>query len=106
MLEFPRDEVYTRIVRAIEIGAELGARDRAASAHLPGVVGDGGVTIAERSPIPVTTGNSFTIAAAIQSLFRGAREMESIRHVDCGRRRRDRLHRLRLRAVDRAARRT
>ena len=40
-----------------------------------GVVGDGGVTIAERSPIPVTTGNSLTIAAGVRSLFRGAHEM-------------------------------
>ena len=40
-----------------------------------GVVGDGGVTINERSPIPVTTGNSLTIAAGVQSLFRAAEEM-------------------------------
>ena len=38
-------------------------------------MGDGGITVAERSPIPVTTGNSLTIAAGIQSFFRGAREM-------------------------------
>ncbi len=41
-----------------------------------GVVGDAGVTLAERSPIPVTTGNSLTISAGVQSLLRGAREME------------------------------
>jgi fatty aldehyde-generating acyl-ACP reductase len=75
MLEMPREEVYTRIVRAIEIGAELGA-EVAGLGAFTGVVGDGGVTVAERSPIPVTTGNSLTIAAGIQSLFRGAREME------------------------------
>src|SRR5579875_3061297 len=75
MMEFPREEVYKRIVRAIEIGAELGAQIAGLGAFT-GVVGDGGVTIAERSPIPVTTGNSLTIAAGIQSLFRGAREME------------------------------
>ena len=39
------------------------------------VVGDAGVTINERSPIPVTTGNSLTIAAGVQSLWRGAQEM-------------------------------
>ena len=74
IMEFPREEVYKRIVRAIEIGAELGA-DIAGLGAFTGVVGDGGVTIAERSPIPVTTGNSLTIAAGIQSLFRGADEM-------------------------------
>ena len=75
MLQLPREEVYKRIVRAIEIGAELGA-EVAGLGAFTGVVGDGGVTVAERSPIPVTTGNSLTIAAGIQSLFRGAREME------------------------------
>jgi predicted amino acid dehydrogenase len=74
MLEFPREEVYGRILRAIEVGAELGAKVAGLGAFT-GVVGDGGVTIAERSPIPVTTGNSLTIAAGVRSLFRGAAEM-------------------------------
>jgi fatty aldehyde-generating acyl-ACP reductase len=75
MMDFPREEVYKRIVRAIEIGAELGAQVAGLGAFT-GVVGDGGVTVAQRSPIPVTTGNSLTIAAGIRSLFRGANEME------------------------------
>ena len=75
MLEFPREEVYKRIVRAIEIGAELGA-EIAGLGAFTGVVGDGGITVAQRSPVPVTTGNSLTISAGIQSLFRGAHEME------------------------------
>ena len=74
MMDFPREEVYKRILRAIEIGAELGA-EIAGLGAFTGVVGDGGVTIAERSPIPVTTGNSLTISAGVQSLFRGARDM-------------------------------
>jgi predicted amino acid dehydrogenase len=75
MLEFPREEVYARILRAIEIGAELGAQVAGLGAFT-GVVGDGGVTIAERASIPVTTGNSLTIAAGVRSLFRGAQEMD------------------------------
>jgi predicted amino acid dehydrogenase len=74
ILEFPRDEVYRRIVGAIEIGASLGARIAGLGAFT-GVVGDGGITVAQRSPIPVTTGNSLTIAAGVRSLFRGAHEM-------------------------------
>lgn len=77
MIEFPREKVYDLIVRAIEIGAELGA-DVAGLGAFTGVVGDGGVTINERSPIPVTTGNSLTISAGIQSLFRGAHEMGTV----------------------------
>ncbi len=63
---------------AIEIGAQLGAKVAGLGAFT-GVVGDGGITINERSPIPVTTGNSLTIAAGVQSLFRAAEEMGSIR---------------------------
>ncbi len=74
LVEFPREEVYRRVVRAIEIGAELGAQVAGLGAFTA-VVGDAGITINERSPIPVTTGNSLTIAAGVQSLFRGAQEM-------------------------------
>jgi len=74
MLDFPREEVYERILRAINVGAELGANVAGLGAFT-GVVGDAGITINDRSPIPVTTGNSLTIAAGIRSLFRGAQEM-------------------------------
>ncbi len=74
IVEFPREEVYRRVVRAIEIGAELGAQVAGLGAFTA-VVGDAGVTINARSPIPVTTGNSLTIAAGVESLFRGAGEM-------------------------------
>ena len=75
MVDFPREDVYERVLRAIAIGAELGA-DVAGLGAFTGVVGDAGVTINERSPIPVTTGNSLTIAAGVASLFRGAAEMD------------------------------
>jgi fatty aldehyde-generating acyl-ACP reductase len=62
MLEFPRDDVYARILAAIDVGVSLGARIAGLGAFT-GVIGDGGVTIAGRSPIPVTTGNSLTIVS-------------------------------------------
>jgi predicted amino acid dehydrogenase len=74
MLELPREQVYDRILKAIRIGADHGA-EVAGLGAFTGVVGDGGITINERSPIPVTTGNSLTIAAGVRSLFRGADEM-------------------------------
>jgi predicted amino acid dehydrogenase len=74
ILELPREEIYSRIVRSIEIGAELGAQVAGLGAFTA-VIGDGGVTINDRSPIPVTTGNSLTIASGIQSFFRAAGEM-------------------------------
>lgn len=75
MLELPREEVYERIVRAVNIGVELGAHVAGLGAFT-GVIGDGGVTISQRVGIPVTTGNSLTIAAGVASLFRGAELME------------------------------
>jgi fatty aldehyde-generating acyl-ACP reductase len=75
MLRLPRETVYAKILGAIEIGASLGA-EIAGLGAFTGVVGDAGITIAERSPIPVTTGNSLTIAAGVESLMRGAAEME------------------------------
>ena len=75
MLALPRERVYEKILGAIALGAELGAEIVGLGAFT-GVVGDAGVTLAERSPIPVTTGNSLTIAAGVKSLLRGAREMD------------------------------
>ncbi len=75
MLALPRETVYTKILAAIRIGADLGA-EVAGLGAFTGVVGDAGITLAERSPIAVTTGNSLTIGAGVESLLRGAREME------------------------------
>jgi predicted amino acid dehydrogenase len=55
MLELPREAVYERILGAIALGVELGA-EIAGLGAFTGVVGDAGVTIAQRAPIPVTTG--------------------------------------------------
>jgi predicted amino acid dehydrogenase len=74
MLDLPRERVYDRILKAIDLGVERGAQIAGLGAFT-GVVGDGGVTIAQRAPIPVTTGNSLTIAAGVRSLFRAADEM-------------------------------
>ncbi len=80
MLTLPRETVYAKILAAIGIGVELGAEIVGLGAFT-GVVGDAGITLAERSPIPVTTGNSLTIAAGIASLKRGAAEMDVPLHA-------------------------
>jgi fatty aldehyde-generating acyl-ACP reductase len=75
MLTFPRERVYEKILKAVEIGAELGARI-AGLGGFHGVVGDAGITLSERSPIALTTGNSLTIDMGVRSLFSAARKME------------------------------
>lgn len=74
LLELPREETLGRVIRATHIAAEHGC-EIIGLGGFTSVIGDGGITVAENSPIPVTTGNSYTIAAAIQSLLRGAQEM-------------------------------
>ena len=39
------------------------------------VVGDAGVTVAKRSPIPVTSGNSLTIWATVETAKLACKEM-------------------------------
>ena len=74
MLALPREDVYRRILAAIDCGVERGA-EIAGLGAFTAVIGDGGVTVAERAPIPVTTGNSLTIAAGAGALLRGAEAM-------------------------------
>lgn len=66
ILELPTEFVYQRIVQCGEIAAELGAGIMGLGAFTS-VVGDGGITIAKRLPIAVTTGNSYTVATAIEA---------------------------------------
>ena len=61
----PLDEVYARIARCTQIAGDLGAELIGLGAFTS-VVGDGGLSIAAQSPIAVTTGNSYTVATAIE----------------------------------------
>ncbi len=61
----PMEQVYDRIVQCADLAAAEGA-DLIGLGAFTSVVGDGGVTIAQRSKIGVTTGNSYTVATAIQ----------------------------------------
>lgn len=73
MISLPPEEVYRKIV-ATGLKAEgLGARILGLGAFTS-VVGDGGITVAQRLKLPVTTGDSYTITVAVQAL-REAGEM-------------------------------
>ena len=71
LLGLPPEEVYKRLVQCGEIAAELGAKIIGLGA-LTSVAGDGGITVAKRLPIAVTTGNSYTVATAVEGAKRGA----------------------------------
>jgi predicted amino acid dehydrogenase len=66
MLSLPVESVYRRIVATVNKAAANGARIVGLGAYTS-VVGDAGLTIASRVSIPVTTGDSYTVATAVQS---------------------------------------
>lgn len=69
--KLPLEQVYDRIVQCCQRAAEQGAQLIGLGAF-SSVVGDGGLTVASRSPIGVTTGNSYTVATAIAGTLKAA----------------------------------
>lgn len=75
MMELPEERVYRKIAQTGRMAEKLGAQILGLGAFTS-VVGDAGLTIAERLAIPVTTGDSFTVAIAVESIQRAAEAME------------------------------
>jgi predicted amino acid dehydrogenase len=74
MLTRAPEFTYRRLDQAVRDAAARGARIVGLGAFTK-VVGDAGVTVARRAPIPVTTGNSLTIAATLETAKLTARRM-------------------------------
>lgn len=74
MLEMPESEVLAKVIQAGEKAQEKGAQIVGLGA-LTAVIGDAGVTIARNLDIPVTTGNTFTIGAALAGTRLAVQEM-------------------------------
>lgn len=66
---------YERITQCAELAESLGAKIIGLGAFTS-VVGDGGITVAKRSNIAVTTGNSYTVATAIEGTLQACRLLE------------------------------
>jgi fatty aldehyde-generating acyl-ACP reductase len=75
MLELPLPVAYNKIVQTGRLAQRMGARILGLGAFTS-VVGDAGITVSRRLSIPVTTGNSLTIAVAVQAVLEGARRMD------------------------------
>lgn len=58
--------VNRRILQAIQLGRKSGAQVAGLGA-LTACVGDSGITLNERSRIPVTTGNTYTVATVVEA---------------------------------------
>jgi predicted amino acid dehydrogenase len=75
MMRLPVEKVYNKIVAAGHKAEALGARTLGLGAFTS-VVGDAGITIAQRLDIGVTTGDSYTVAIAIEALLDAALRMD------------------------------
>ncbi|MCC6443689.1 MAG: shikimate dehydrogenase [Armatimonadetes bacterium] len=75
LLSLPLEFVYEKIIAAGRVAESLGAGVLGLGAFTS-VVGDGGITIARHLDIGVTSGNSFTVATAIEGAVEGARQMD------------------------------
>lgn len=55
---------YTRLLQAAKLAKKLGAQIMGLGAFTK-VVGDAGITVAKRAPLPITTGNSYSASGAL-----------------------------------------
>ena len=96
---------YSRLLAAADMAQKMGAQIMGLGAFTK-VVGDAGVTVAKRAPLPITTGNSYSASGALWAAHdavrrarhrRGGQEGTHQGQGDGGRG--DRRHRLGVRAT-------
>lgn len=81
LLKSPYDWVLNKLVRSVEMAVDLGA-DIVGLGAFTKIAGDRGVTLAERVAVPITTGNSYTTATAVEGTLNAARRMQmDLSHV-------------------------
>ena len=75
---------YGRLLAAADIARKLGAQVMGLGAFTK-VVGDAGVTVAKRAPLPVTTGNSYSASAALWAAHVAMDRLDLVERDDEGR---------------------
>ena len=75
MLSLPERVVYNKIIATGHMAEKLGAKILGLGAFTS-VVGDAGITIAKNLTIPVTTGDAYTVAIAVEALRKAAKLMD------------------------------
>lgn len=66
MMRRPPSFTYRRLIRAARMAEKMGARIMGLGAFTS-VVGDAGITVAQKSDIGITSGNSLTVAATLEA---------------------------------------
>lgn len=75
MMTLPEAQVYRKVIQTGRLAEKLGARLLGLGAFTS-VVGDAGITISKSLNIPVTTGDSYTVAVAVMAIKEAARRMD------------------------------
>jgi predicted amino acid dehydrogenase len=74
MLGHSPEFTYSRLLEAADLAQKLGAQVMGLGAFTK-VVGDAGVTVAKRAPLPVTTGNSYSASGALWAAHAALRKL-------------------------------
>ncbi|MFQ3550310.1 MAG: shikimate dehydrogenase, partial [Armatimonadota bacterium] len=74
LLEMPIDKVWKKLADTVKLAEDEGAKIVGLGAFTS-IVGDGGITLSKKVNIAVTTGNSYTVATAIEGSIKGAQLM-------------------------------
>lgn len=74
MVSLPPETVYKKVIATGKLAQKLGA-NLLGLGGFTSVVGDAGLTISKHLDIPVTTGDSYTIAVAVEATLKAARQM-------------------------------
>lgn len=75
LLEVSLPAAYRKVVQTGRLAERLGA-DILGLGAFTSVLGDAGVTISKKVSIPVTTGNSYTVALAVEGALEAARRLD------------------------------
>ena len=75
MMTLPANIVYRKVIQTGRAAERLGAKILGLGAFTS-VVGDGGLTIARNLDLPVTTGDSYTVAVAVRAVEEAARRLD------------------------------
>jgi predicted amino acid dehydrogenase len=74
MVSLPPETVYKKIIATGKLAQQLGAK-LLGLGGFTSVVGDAGLTISKHLDIPVTTGDSYTIAVAVEATLKAAQRL-------------------------------
>ena len=74
MLSHPPEFTYRKLLTAADMAKKMGAQLMGLGAFTK-VVGDAGVTVARRAPLPITTGNSYSASGALWAANEAMRRM-------------------------------